>query len=213
MAYYSDDVAGVAQQVVRAHANGHSTLTIGTPAQVFDLVTGGWCGRCIRQCYEVAQHQDPGEFQFAAPSAACCEWALKRAGLAVTTPNPGDILCLNDSVPTDRLNDIEWQRAMRNFGHIAIHLGTADNPHELGVGGHFAENTSSPRGPGTVISSYGEIMGRKRTFYRVLPARTGEAPTTPIKIVELPGNLVLAQYNMVSGGNHIADQRKMYVAK
>jgi len=201
MAYYSDDVAEVAKQAAAAHAEGKSIFTVGSPSQVFDLVTAGWCGRFIRQCYEVAQHQDPGEFQFGAPSAACCEWALKRAGLLVADPHPGDIICLNGGVPTGRLNDIGWQRAYRNFGHIAIHLSEA----------HFAENTSSSRGPGTVVSSYAQIAGRFRTFYRVLPSRTQVAPTTTIKIVRHSDGVLLETHHMVSGGNHIADQRKLYV--
>jgi len=200
MAAYSDDVLAVALQVCEAHAAGSKAWTMGSPAQTFDLVTGGWCGRFVRQVYEVAQHLPAGAFQFAAPSAACCEYRLMQAGLKVMDPNPGDILCLNGSVPSHLLNNIDWQRANRNFGHIAIHLSDES----------FAENTSSGRGPGTVVSRYSEIAGRTRTYYRVLPALPSPQGTL-IKIIEHSTGNIIEEHMMVPNGNHIADQGKLYV--
>jgi hypothetical protein len=176
MSATSDDVARIAAQAAAAHAAGNSQHTMGNPPQTFDLVTGGWCGRFVRQCHEVVMGLIEGAWPWSAPSAACCEARLAAAGKRVTNPNPGDIMCLNDTVPAHRLNDISWQRANRAFGHIAIWLGN----------GHFAENTSSSRGPGTVISAVSQIPGRHPAFYRVLPAKP-HAAVPELKIVLIEG--------------------------
>jgi hypothetical protein len=209
---YSEDVAEIAKAACAAHAAGKSVFLAGNPSQHFDLVTGGFCGMFVRQCNEAGSGLDPGGWQFAAPSAACMEYHLRAAGKQVTVPNPGDIICIDTGVPESRLNDIDWQRANGNFGHTAIHLGTASHPNDISGSGHLAENTSSlSRGPGTVISSYSQLAGRRLRFYRVLPAYSEPEQTEEVKIIKHSTGELLSTEQMVPHGDHIADHGKLYV--
>lgn len=157
----------------------------------FEMGDVAMCSEFVRECNFAASGHNGAGIYFGG-TARATEKMLQKNQLQVSQPNPGDIVCFNKGIPNN-----PW-------GHIGIHID----------GEHFAENTSSAiRGPGFVISEYAEI-GRARIsgFYRLYPKRVVvEVVTTQIRIIAHDTGKVMATYKMVPDGDHIADQRKLYV--
>ena len=184
-------VVEIAIQAAEAHQAGHFTAEIG--GTVFNLRQGGYCARFIRQCHEAALGLAPFGWAYRAGNALQMEDNLKRAGLQVLSPKPGDIVCIN--------------KDSGQYGHIAIWLGN----------GKIAENTSSgsrgnPKEPGTKITVLNSsIRARITGYYAVMPA-AGDA-TRDVLVIEHATGKVLDTLKMVPGGNHVEDQGKLYVVK
>lgn len=139
-----DLVADIAEQACAAHKRGATHLFVG--GQDFDLVTGGYCARFVRQCHEVALGVPAFSWRYAAPNAI--EMEKNLASIKVpTNPERGDIMCMNHN--------------NGKYGHIGIYDGE----------GYVCENTSSTvRGPGTVRSRITDGMLLHLTgYYSVLP--------------------------------------------
>jgi hypothetical protein len=160
-----EDVAAIAQAACLAHQSGAETYT--RNGIVFDLVTGGWCGRFVRQCYVAAKREfDPeaDEFGFSwlrRYAAEACQ-ALEEMGYHTDHPQPGDIIGMS---PGGRLP-----------GHIGIYLGN-----------RIAENTSSTvRGPGTVLSPLSSVRSAITGYYAVYPSRTA----SDLQVVGLDNQVV-----------------------
>lgn len=127
----------------------------------FDLETGGYCARFVRQCHDAALGKGEWHWTFAAPTAREMEKALRAAGLGIQVAAPGCVVALN--------NQSYWA------GHIAIYLGAWDG------GVCIAENTSSkwrgdPQGPGTKISPLADVAGEVSGYYQPLAAGEAVAP-------------------------------------
>jgi len=181
------DVANVAHEACAAHRAGRRTCTINGVA--FDLVTTGWCGRFVRQCYAAAvRAYDPSfdEFGFGwlAADAWHAEINLREQGYEIPTRavKPGDIVCLNAG-----LNEA-------SHGHIGIHLGDM-----------IAENTSR-QGLGTVETPLAVLEGRVSGTYGVLPS--GDLDVPGIAVV-YPSDIEHAK--RVDCGPFIGSDGRMYV--
>ena len=209
-------IAEVAKQAVAARVAGKASVTLGTgeTAQTFNLTKGGYCGRFVRQCCEVALGLKPHTWKFGAEDALSMEAELRAAGKAVTTADrkPGDIVAIN--------------ARSGKYGHIGIVITKTI----------IAENTSSgtrgdPRAPGTKCSHWGDIAERVTGVYRVqataAPEPTG-VPTAPktVKLVELISGRELGEVTqeiakriaegtltVSPNGDHRKDQGKLYLAK
>ena len=142
------DVAQIARQAVAQRKLGDATWEHN--GVTFDLVTGGYCARFVRQCHDAALGQGEWAWPYKAPTAWDMEIVLRAAGLKTESPQPGDIVCVNGSGCRP--------------GHIAIFLGD----------GEIAENTSSamhgdPLDPGTKISPISAVADRITGYYACLP--------------------------------------------
>ena len=138
------DVLAVATQAAEQHQAGDASWTHNEVT--FDLATGGYCGRFVRQAHESALGKGEFVVSWAAASARDMEASLKASGYAVDSPNPGDIICCNDQ-------DFR-------FGHIVI-CGPDDT---------VLENTSSgsrgnPIEPGTKVSPRSAIESEISGYY------------------------------------------------
>jgi hypothetical protein len=169
MGPYKEDVAAIAREACLAHRAGAETYT--KSGIVFDLITGGWCGRFVRQCYAAAQRiHDPGWDEFGFPwlrryAAQACQ-ALEEMGYRTDRPQPGDIIGMS---PGGRLP-----------GHIGIYLGS-----------EIAENTSSTvRGPGTVLSPISAVGSIITGYYAVYPARGSEDAGRDLQVVGLASQVI-----------------------
>jgi len=150
------DVLRVAIAVVERALAGDAEATC--HGVNFDLLSGGYCERFVRQCHEAAGVP----FPYAADTAAHTERNLKAAGLATTNPQPGDIMCLTEGAP----------------GHIAIYgwllavngSNIVQSPNGVSC---VLENTSSgrrgnPRRAGTKITPLNTCVGgRTPRYYHV----------------------------------------------
>ncbi len=184
------DVAGIARLAGEAGKRGDRTYSHN--GVTFDLRTGGYCARFVRQVHESIMGLPPMSWAFAAPTARIMENLLRAAGRRVTgAPRPGDIMAVNGG--------------SGSYGHIGIYLG----------GGLFAENTSSSRGPGTTLSSVSLVQSRVTGYYRALPL-----PTSPVtyKVIRHSDGALLGlfslpagSYKIVPDGDHLADDGKLYV--
>jgi hypothetical protein len=163
---YKEDVAAIARAACQTYAAGGQTYRMN--GVVFDLVTGGWCGRFVRQCCAAAaRNVDPDfdEFGFSwlrrYASQACL--ALAEMGYRTEHPQPGDIVGMSPGY--------------RAPGHIGIYLGS-----------QVAENTSSTvRGPGTVLSPIAAVRHLITGYYAVFPARSTAPAETSLMVVGLDG--------------------------
>lgn len=143
------DVARIARRAVAQRKLGDATWEHNGVA--FDLVTGGYCARFVRQCHDAALSRGEWVWPYKSPTAWDMEIALRAAGLKTDNPQAGDIVAINGS-------------GVRP-GHIAIYLGA----------GQIAENTSSamhgdPLDPGTKISPISAVQDRITGYYACLPA-------------------------------------------
>jgi len=162
------DVARIARQAVEQRKLGDATWEHN--GVVFDLVTGGYCARFVRQCHDAALGQGEWVWPYKSPTAWDMEIVLRAAGLRTANPQPGDIVAINGS-------------GVRP-GHIAIYLGE----------GQIAENTSSamhgdPLDPGAKISPISAVVGRITGYYACLPPAplVGYAPGAITVAVEGAG--------------------------
>jgi hypothetical protein len=157
------DVAAIAQQAIAQRLAGDATWTHNKVT--FDLDSGGYCARFVRQCHEAAIGVGEFTWAYCASTARNMEALLRDAGLATDNPQPGDIIAMNNQSAA--------------VGHIGIFLG----------GGQIAENTSSgsrgnPSDPGTKISPLSAVASEVSGYYAALPAAplAGYNPG-PIKVV------------------------------
>ncbi len=181
----ADCAAEIAEDVCRLFANGERGIYTYNKFP-FELTDIARCSEFVRECCDASTGK---WLPYFGGTARETEQILKREGKKVATPKRGDIVCFNNG------NAGIW-------GHIGLCLGD----------GLYAENTSSKeRGPGFVISKLSEVASRISGYYSILPARKQQVNTTPVKVVKHSTGAVLATYNMVNGGNHIADQKKLYV--
>lgn len=201
----SADVARVAAEAVAARKAGKRSVTIS--GITFDLETGGYCARFVRQCHEAALGRGEWTWGYNAPTAYDMERRLQANAAIVGTPAIGDIVGLSTSC--------------RPPGHIAIYAGD----------GHIYENTSAvrgdPRAPGTKRSPLD--LARVTHYYRVLPQ--ADAPA-PLRVVLLPGSCVVGCSPEIADGvtrcdlrplaealgyeviaEHIPTQNKIYLRK
>lgn len=183
-------VVEVAQAVCdwfETHKTGVLTLN-GVPFEMTDVAR---CSEFVRECYYAATGHNQGGVYFGG-SAKETESMLRQHGKQVQYCAPGDIACFN--------------RQSGEFGHIGV----------VRDGTTYFENTSSQkRGPGFVVSHFADIgWSRVTGFYRLLPARqtVTEPATTTLKVVQRDTGVLVATYKLVPGGDHIADQGKVYVA-
>jgi hypothetical protein len=151
------DVVRIARQAVAQRKLGDATWEHN--GVVFDLVTGGYCARFVRQCHDAALGQGEWVWPYKSPTAWDMEVVLRAAGLNTNNPQAGDIVCVNGSGGRP--------------GHVAIFIGD----------GLIAENTSSgahgdPLSPGTKISPLSVVADRITGYYACLPpaAPSGYAP-------------------------------------
>jgi len=144
----SAHVADIAEQAVTARRGGMSIVTIN--GTMFDLDTGGWCARFVRQCHEAAIGGGEWAWEFGSATAYEMERKLILAEKIVDDPVAGDIVGMST--------------AGKPPGHVAIYAG----------GGYIYENTSATRGtpsaPGTKLSKLGSSS--VTNYYRVLPNTT-----------------------------------------
>ncbi len=165
---YREDVAAIARAACLAHRSGAKAYAKNGIA--FDLVTPGWCGQFVRQCYAAAaRNVDPrfSEYGFSwlrHYASEACE-ALEQMGYRTDDPQPGDIVGMSP--------------AYRVPGHIGIYLGS-----------EIAENTSSQtRGPGTVLSPLSSVRHIITGYYAVFPSRS-DAPPPDFQVVGLDGQTI-----------------------
>ena len=192
-----DRIVEIAKAAAFAHAEGKTRVVIAKTdflvGPVYDTKGKplGYCARFIRQLHEAALGLGEFEWPYRAANAVQMETNLKRAGLRVDKPEPGDIVCLN--------------KGSGKYGHIAIYLRS----------GYIAENTSAgrrgmPKEPGTKITKFSPSLKNRVTgYYAAMPA-TDDALQT-IRMIEEATGKVVGSFNLVPGGDHIADQGKVYV--
>lgn len=156
MALYNDQqrqkVISIACAAVASRASGKSKIASsnGKSRQEFDLDTGGYCNRFVRQCFETALGIAPFKWRFGAARACLTLEKLRPYKIHLKDRQPGDILGFAGDP-----------------GHIAIYLGREfDQAKEL-----VAENTSATRGwprkPGTKVTSYDSLRKRVTGCYRL----------------------------------------------
>lgn len=181
-----DAAAEVAETICRLFDEGkRGTYTLGGVS--FELTDIARCSEFVRECNDAAAGKKFGGVYFGG-TARETEKMLAAAGKRTGEAKRGNIVCFNNGGG--------------EFGHIGLCLGN----------GLFAENTSSQtRGPGFVISRLSDMIGRISGYYQVLPARKVEPVTTTVRIIDHATGKVLAKYAMVEGGDHVSDQRKVYV--
>jgi len=185
--------ADVAEAVCKLYAQGKRGTFIFNGLS-FELTDVARCSEFVRECVEASYGKGPFALPYWGGTARETEKKLRAAGKWTLGPERGDIVCF------DVGNAGQW-------GHIGLCLGN----------GLFAENTSSKvRGPGFVVSRLADMAraGRISGYYSVLPARLPViSATTAVLIIEHATGRVLAEVEMVDGGDHIADQAKLYVDK
>jgi len=156
------DVSLVAKTAVASRRQGSASVNLN--GHIFDLNAGGMCARFVRQCYEAALKIPDFTWEYRASDARQMERALRAAGLATSSPQPGDIVCFNNQSYV--------------HGHIGIWVGE----------GQVAENTSSgsrgdPRPPGTKLTPLASIGEAKVSgYYSLLPG---------LGVVLLPGSTLI----------------------
>ena len=175
---YREDVAAIARAACLARRSGAKVYE--KNGIVFDLVTSGWCGRFVRECYAAAARNIDPRFsafgfswlrQYA--SEAC--QALEQMGFRTDTPQPGDIVGMSPGY--------------RKPGHIGIYLGS-----------EVAENTSSPtRGPGTVLSPLSSVRHIITGYYAVFASRSDPVTPPDFQIVGLDGRIIPCHASETNG--------------
>ena len=196
------DILRTARNAVTAHQAGKTTTVLGSgaSAQEFDLAAGGMCNRFVRQCFEVGLHIPPFTWRYRGPFASTTLRKLTKGGrrIAGKCPDPAILR------PGDIVGHRRWV-----VGHIAIYVGEIDGVPMV------AENTISarrgdPRGKGTKLTPYAAIRKSITEAHRLLATPPA---TVPLKIIDHETGEVIKQYDMVRGGDHIADQGKVYVRR
>ncbi|MBM3497308.1 MAG: hypothetical protein FJX74_01435 [Armatimonadetes bacterium] len=179
---YREDVAAIARAACLAHKSGARVYV--KNGIEFDLVTPGWCGRFVRQCYAAAaRNVDPdfNEFGFGwlrRYASESCR-ALESMGYRTDTPQPGDIVGMSPDYRTP--------------GHIGIYLGA-----------EVAENTSSlTRGPGTVLSPLSRVRHVVTGYYAVFPSRSGSPAQPNLEVVGLDGRIISCHASETDGSARV----------
>ena len=182
----------------RARQEGKTTIVLGSGdnAQKFVLTERGYCARFVRQVYEAALDLGPYSWKYAAGDALEMCKKLDAAGFLVSDGKlvPGDIVGIN-----------KYSGA---HGHIAIYVGKSGGEDMI------AENTSSavrgnPRGAGTKLTPYSEIIHRVTGVYRLGPGAAQENAWPTFRSFVYVGNKCV-EMEVVPGGDHRRDQGKVY---
>ena len=166
---YKEDVASIARAACLAHRAGARTYTKNRID--FDLVTPGWCGRFVRECYAAAARNvdpefDEYSFEWLRRYASESCKALQELGYRTSNPQPGDIVGMSPGYTRP--------------GHIGIYLGS-----------EVAENTSSStRGPGTVLSPLSSVRHIITGYYAVFPSRADPQPQPGLEVVGLDDQII-----------------------
>ena len=191
------DVRRIAREVVEARAAGKRTHKIGKTT--FDLTKGGYCLRFVRQCHEAAAGGSEFSWPHRAQYAIQTMHRLMAAGLEVP---------YKDRESADIVTFDKGKPVTATPGHIGIYLGK-----DL-----VAENTSSgkrgtPRAAGTKVSTLASIGPARAQFFRTVPggAIPPEEALTEVLVIDHATGAVVGRFQMVKGGNHVADQGKVYV--
>jgi len=188
-----------AARIARAAAEAHEVRGLSHVT-----INGVYCARFVRLVHEATLNLPPWGWAWNAANARHMEAKLKANGLAVEMPEPGDVVAFN-------------RRAGR-YGHIGVFLGD----------GEFAENTSSSRGPGTVISDLSRMVSRISGYYRPLKSAREDTLPEMVKLVRLEGNrwieavLLDGHYRVAARDlaeifdcelvtKHVRKQRKLYL--
>lgn len=158
MGELADRIVDYALAAARAHRNGSRSITLGKAyPQGFDLATGGYCARFVRQVSECALGIIPMTWEFRRANARLMERALRDAGLYVgrtlADAAPGDVVGVNKP---------PWVAV----GHIGIYVGEVDGVPMI------AENTSvagrgKPRVKGTKLTPWSVLAKRVTGLYRL----------------------------------------------
>lgn len=186
----ADCAAEVAELVCQLFRSSTRNATWTMKRVSFEMSDIAKCSEFVRECCEAAMGCGDHGSHYWGGTARETERILRADGLHTQRPKRGDIVCFNAG------NAGEW-------GHIGLCLGE----------GLFAENTSSTtRGPGFVISRLSEMDGRISGYYSILPARKIQTPPTiEVRVVDFASGKALQTLHMVPNGDHIGDQRKVYV--
>ena len=128
-------------EAAQAHIDGHTSITLGKghAAQTFDLVTGGYCERFVRMCFETALGLAPMTWPYRTAQASQAEAAYGAATrVSLDELQAGDILVM----------------ASGQEGHTAIYLHTLyDKAKDLVAENTLSTHRGMPAGKGTKISS------------------------------------------------------------
>jgi len=144
-------------EAVEARIEGHSVVTLGKPRQEFDLTTGGFCNRFIRQAFETALGLPEQSWPYRGATAKESLGKLTAAGYEISMDDlqPGDIL----------------GNTAGKYGHIALYVGNWYGDGRLLV----CENTSwtggFPEKPGTKITRLATFLARGNRWraFRLFP--------------------------------------------
>ena len=159
------DIVSICEEAVAQRRAGNRTWEHN--GQTFDLVTGGWCDRFVRQVYETADHQPAHAWRFDSPTARITETMMKAAHIQTSHPEPGDIISLDHQ--------------SYEAGHIAIVVPPVNGVPSV------AENTSGWRGnpyaPGTKITPLSLVIGELSGYYAPIQS----VPAQPEVVFMPPG--------------------------
>ncbi|MHB8995376.1 MAG: hypothetical protein ACYC63_09030 [Armatimonadota bacterium] len=140
-------------EVVQARIDGKDEIRLGEgkARQTFDLKTGGYCNRFVRQVFETALGLAAFQWRYRAERACLTLKKLEPFRVALKDRQPGDLLGFAGDP-----------------GHIVIYLGMECDPAKELV----AENTSNgrrgfPRAAGTKVTRYEALRARVTGCYRL----------------------------------------------
>lgn len=209
------DLVHVCELVLTAKRQGKTTFTI-NGVTFDDLQYDGQGGRCqenTRKAIEATTGRGM-------PGKACCAYqtnlnlyalSQKRgSGVAEVVPAGGRI---EDAKPGDILmfrgggfHSAAARQAGacgNRVGHVGIYLGN----------GRMFQHTSRAR---LAITDAGPTADQRKRFcgaYRILPISVPHTKPETVTVVDHATGSVLAKYELVPQGDHIADQGKIYVVR
>ena len=142
------DIVDIATQAVLQRRAGDRFWTHNGIA--FDLDEIDMCLNLVVRVHEAAMGLSEHGWEYDSDTARHAEWLLRDAGKQTATPEPGDIICMN------------------NQSYPAGHIGL------LMPGDRVAENCSiwrgNPAAPGTKLTPLAECIGELSAYYSVLPS-------------------------------------------
>lgn len=209
------DLVHVCEMVLTAKRQGKEVFVVNGVTfddLQWDPRDGGRCQENTRKAIEAATGKPM-------PGKSCCAYQTnlnldalsKKRGSGVTEvvpaggriedAKPGDILMFRGGgfhSAAARKSGACGNRV----GHVGIYLGN----------GRMFQHTS--RG-GLAITDAGPTADQRARFcgaYRVVPLAAAKPKKQTVRIIEHGTGAVIAEYEMVPGGNHVDDQGKVYVA-
>lgn len=208
------DLVHVCEMVLTAKRQGKEAFTVN--GVTFDDLQwhandGGRCQENTRKAIEAATGKPM-------PGKACCAYqtnlnlyalSQKRgsgvtevvpAGGRIEDAQPGDILMFRGG-PYHSAAARRAGACGNRVGHVGIWLGN----------GRMFQHTSRA---GLAITDAGPTADQRKRFcgaYRLLPLAAAKPKKQMVKIIDHGTGAVIAEYEMVPRGDHIADQGKVYV--